>query len=212
MSLTPQITFRNMKSQPRLEEAVLKETTHLERFFDRMTSCRVMIQGPKRQQRNLYHVRIDIRVPKEKLVVDHHPSLHGTLEDLEAPRKSKQTDLERSHRDAVRAIHDAFGEMRRRLQDYVRRMRGMTKQHQPSMPAKVTKLFPGAGYGFVETAEGREIYFHRNSVLDGRFEHLRIGSDVHFVEEPGEHGPQASTVKLLHPKKQARVAAKTRVA
>jgi cold shock CspA family protein len=90
-------------------------------------------------------------------------------------------------------------------------MRGMTKQHQPSMPAKVTKLFPEAGYGFVETAEGREIYFHRNSVLNGRFKRLRIGSDVHFVEEPGEHGPQASTVKLVHPKKQARVAAKTEV-
>jgi cold shock CspA family protein len=211
MNLTSEITFRNMKSQPRLEEAVGKEVARLERFFDRMTSCRVMIQGPKRQERNLYNVRIEIGVPNERLVVDHHPSLHGTLEDLEAPRKSKQTDLERSHRDAVRAIHDAFGEMRRRLQDYVRRMRGMTKQHQPSMPAKVTKLFPEAGYGFVETAEGREIYFHRNSVLNGRFGHLRIGSDVHFVEEPGEHGPQASTVKLLHPKKQARVAAKTRV-
>ncbi|RPH76923.1 MAG: 30S ribosomal protein S30, partial [Nitrospiraceae bacterium] len=91
MNLTPQITFRSMKSQPRLEEAVLKETARLERFFDRMTSCRVMIQGPKRQQRNLYHVRIDIGVPKERLVVDHHPSLHGTLQDLEAPRKSKQT-------------------------------------------------------------------------------------------------------------------------
>jgi cold shock CspA family protein len=211
MNLTSEITFRNMKSQPRLEEAVGKEVARLERFFDRMTSCRVMIQGPKRQERNLYNVRIEIGVPNERLVVDHHPSLHGTLEDLEAPRKSKQTDLERSHRDAVRAIHDAFGEMRRRLQDYVRRMRGMTKQHQPSMPAKVTKLFPEAGYGFVETVEGREIYFHRNSVLNGRFGHLRIGSDVHFVEEPGEHGPQASTVKLLHPKKQARVAAKTRV-
>jgi cold shock CspA family protein len=212
MSLTPQITFRNMKSQPRLEEAVLKETAHLERFFDRITSCRVMIQGPKRQQRNLYHVRIDIGVPKERLVVDHHPSLHGTLQNLEAPRKSKQTDLERSHRDAVRAIHDAFGEMRRRLQDYVRRMRGLTKQHEPSIRAKVAKLLPEAGYGFLETPEGREIYFHRNSVLDGGFENLRIGSDVHFVEEPGEHGPQASTVNLVHPKKQARAAAEPRVA
>ena len=212
MSLTPLITFRSMKSQPRLEEAVGKETARLERFFNRMTSCRVMIQGPKRQQRNLYHVRIDIRVPKEKLVVDHHPSLHGTLEDLEAPRKSKQTDLERSHRDAVRAIHDAFGEMRRRLQDYARRMRGLTKHHEPSIRAKVTKLFPETGYGFLETPDGTEIYFHRNSVLGGGFENLRIGSDVHFVEEPGEHGPQASTVNLVHPKKQARVAVKPRVA
>ncbi len=211
MNLTPQIAFRNMKSQPRLEEAVLKEVARLERFFDRMTSCRVMIQGPKRQERNLYHVRIDIGVPNERLVVDHHPSLHGTLQDLEAPRKSKQTDLERSHRDAVRTIHDAFGEMRRRLQDYVRRMRGLTKQHGSGILAKVTKLFPETGYGFLETPDGREIYFHRNSVLDGRFEHLRIGSDVHFVEEPGEHGPQASTVKVVHPKKQARVAAKTRM-
>jgi cold shock CspA family protein/ribosome-associated translation inhibitor RaiA len=211
MNLTPQITFRNMKSQPRLEEAVGKEVARLERFFDRMTSCRVMIQGPKRQERNLYHVRIDIGVPNERLVVDHHPSLHGTLQDLQTPRKSKQTDLERSHRDAVRTIHDAFGEMRRRLQDYVRRMRGLTKQHGPSILAKVTKLFPETGYGFLETPDGKEIYFHHNSVLDGRFEHLRIGSDVHFVEEPGEHGPQASTVKLVHPKKQARVAAKTQV-
>jgi len=211
MSMTPRITFRSMKSQPRLEEAVLKETARLERFFNRMTSCRVMIDGPKRQQRNLYHVRIDIGVPKEKLVVDHHPSLHGTLQDLEAPRKSKQTDLQRSHRDAVRAIHDAFGETRRRLQDYARRMRGLTKQHDPSISGKVTKLFPETGYGFFETPDGREIYFHRNSVLDRGFEHLRIGSNVHFVEEPGEHGPQASTVKLVHPKKQARAAAKTRV-
>jgi cold shock CspA family protein len=209
--MTAQITFRNMTSQPRLEEAVLKEIARIQRFFDRMTSCRVIIQGPKRQQRNLYNVRIDIRVPKEKLVVDHHPSLHGMLQDLEAPRKSKQTDLERSHRDAVRAIHDAFGEMRRRLQDYVRRMRGLTKKHEPGIPAKVARLFPETGYGFLETPDSREIYFHRNSVLGTRFERLRIGSGVHFVEAPGEHGPQASTVKLVHPRKQARVAAKTRV-
>ncbi|RPH77163.1 MAG: cold shock domain-containing protein [Nitrospiraceae bacterium] len=91
-------------------------------------------------------------------------------------------------------------------------MRGLTKQHEPSTRAKVAKLFPETGYGFLEAPNGREIYFHRNSVLDGGFENLRIGSNVHFVEEPGEHGPQASTVKLVHPKKQARVAAKTRVA
>jgi cold shock CspA family protein len=211
MILTPQITFRNMESEPRLEAAVLKEIDRLERFFDRIMSCRVMIDGPKRQELNVYNVRIELVVPNEDLLVEHHPSLHGTLQDMEEPKKSKQTDLQRAHRDAVRAIHDGFGEMRRRLQDYVRRMRGQTKEHEPGLVAKVTKLFPEMDYGILETTEGREVYFHRNSVLEERFEHLRIGSEVRFAEESGEKGPQASTVKLVQPARQARAAARTKV-
>lgn len=47
----------------------------------------------------------------------------------------------------------------------------------------VAKL-AGEGYGFIETADGREVYFHRNSVLDDAFEHL-VGSEVRFAEEMG---------------------------
>jgi len=43
----------------------------------------------------------------------------------------------------------------------------------------------GEGYGFIETAVGREVYFHRNSVLDDAFEHLTVGSEVRFAEEMG---------------------------
>jgi cold shock CspA family protein len=50
------------------------------------------------------------------------------------------------------------------------------------------------GYGFLETPDGREIYFHRHSVLHPGFDRLAIGR-VLFVEEPGE-GPQASTVAI----------------
>jgi len=46
-------------------------------------------------------------------------------------------------------------------------------------------------------ADGHEVYFHRNSVLDGAFGHLAVGAHVTFAEEMGEKGPQASTVKLL---------------
>jgi cold shock CspA family protein len=42
---------------------------------------------------------------------------------------------------------------------------------------------------FIETADGREVYFHCNSVLDDAFEHLTVGSEVRFVEEMGEKGP-----------------------
>jgi cold shock CspA family protein len=51
----------------------------------------------------------------------------------------------------------------------------------------------GEGYGFIETADGRR----RNSVLDDAIEHLTVGSEVRFVEEMGEKGPQASAVRLV---------------
>jgi cold shock CspA family protein len=47
----------------------------------------------------------------------------------------------------------------------------------------------------LETADRREIYFHRSSVLDGGFDRLKIGVEVRFAEELGEEGPQASTVQ-----------------
>jgi cold shock CspA family protein len=61
--------------------------------------------------------------------------------------------------------------------------------------AKVSKLFPKEGYGFIETLDGREIYFHRNSVLNSAFEHLDIGYEVIFSEEPGDKGPHAITIR-----------------
>ncbi len=83
------------------------------------------------------------------------------------------------------------------MQDYVRRSRGFTKGHVGQPHAKVSKLFPQEGYGFLETPDGREIYFHRHSVLDEGFDRLQIGTEVTFAEEMGKKGPQASTVKRV---------------
>ncbi|MCK4467404.1 MAG: cold shock domain-containing protein, partial [Desulfobacterales bacterium] len=52
------------------------------------------------------------------------------------------------------------------------------------------------GYGFLTTPDGREFYFHKNSVLDDKFKVLKVGMKVRFVEELGEKGAQASTVKV----------------
>jgi len=60
----------------------------------------------------------------------------------------------------------------------------------------VSTLFPERGYGFLTTTDGKEFYFHKNSVLGDKFKNLRIGTKVRFVEELGEKGPQASTVKV----------------
>ena len=95
------------------------------------------------------------------------------------------------------AIRDAFGGARRKLQDYVRRQRGQVKLHEAAPLARVYRLFSEYGFGFLETADEREIYFHKNSVLGGGFAHMEVGSEVYFAEEKGEKGPQASTVKLV---------------
>jgi len=84
------------------------------------------------------------------------------------------------------------------------------KAHEPVPEGRVSKLFAHEGYGFIATGEGREVYFHRNSVLNGGFDRLDVGTRVRFAEEAGKEGPQASTVELVgHNGRKARRAAAT---
>ena len=61
----------------------------------------------------------------------------------------------------------------------------------------MTLFISGEDCGFIETASGREVCFHRNSVLDDAVDALRIGSDVRFVEEDRRQGAQARTVRVI---------------
>ncbi len=83
--------------------------------------------------------------------------------------------------------------MQASIEDYVRELRGAVKTHEAAALGRV-RLEPELDYGFLETPDNREIYFHRNSVLGPGFDKLEIGAEVRFVEEEGEQGPQASTV------------------
>jgi cold shock CspA family protein len=61
----------------------------------------------------------------------------------------------------------------------------------------VSKFFPEEGYSFLDTADGTEIYFHKNSVLNDAFNRLTIVKRATFRGELGEKGAQASTVKAV---------------
>jgi cold shock CspA family protein len=76
-------------------------------------------------------------------------------------------------------------------------MKGDVKTHEKRPIGTVKMLDAEKGYGFLESTDGREIYFHQNSVLDGNFRRLAPGTRVLFSEEMGEKGPQASTIDLL---------------
>ncbi len=73
------------------------------------------------------------------------------------------------------------------------------KSHETPNHGRVVKLFPEEGYGFIETASGEEVYFHRNSVVNEHFGKLKEGDEVRveFAVDESEKGPQATTVKPI---------------
>jgi cold shock CspA family protein len=109
----------------------------------------------------------------------------------------KEAETDNRLLDPVVAVNDAFKRARRQLQDHARRMQGHVKSHDAPPVATVARYNDATGFGFLETEDGREVYFHRNSILDDGARTVAPGTRVTFFEEMGEKGPQASTVKVL---------------
>jgi ribosomal subunit interface protein len=175
-----QIAFRNMDASPAVEAKIRERAAELERFYDRIVSCRVVIEAPHRrhEQGKLFHIRVDLKVPGREIVVKRDPTEHH------------------AHEDIFVAVRDCFDAVRRQLEDYVRRQRGATKAHEVPGHGKVRALIAEQDYGFIEASDGTEVYFHRNAVTNHAFDKLHVGEEVRFSFHPGEgeRGPQASTV------------------
>lgn len=199
MELPVQITFRHMDRTDALEAFIREKATQLDLYYDRIMRCRVIVELPHQRHRsgNLYQVRIDLTVPGGELAISPKGGLHTVQKQTRVERVEKAEKVVTAHEDPYLTIREAFEDARRQLQDYARRQRGKVKTHAVAPHGQVVQLFATDEYGFLESPDGREVYFHKNSVLDKQFEHLKIGTEVSFVEEEGEKGPQASTVKLL---------------
>jgi ribosomal subunit interface protein len=183
MQVPVQITFRHMTVSPALEASIRERVDALERFYDRITGCRVLIEASTHRQRkgNIYHVRVDVTVPGREIVVKRDPGEHHAHEDIHV------------------AVRDAFDAVRRQLEDHIRTARGVTKTHETPNHGRVARLFKEQGYGFIESSTGDEVYMHRNAVAGDGFDALSVGDEVRFAlhEGEGEKGPQASTVVVL---------------
>lgn len=192
-----QITFRNLEPSEALENTIRALAAELDTYHPRIIGCRVLVDVPHRHRERGRHVkvRIELSVPGEDVVVSHEPTRYSAVKDIGEGSLHKDEDIEAVHKYADAAIRQAFEVARRRLQDAVRRQRGAVKTHQPHTHGRVASL--AGDHGFIETSDGREVYFHQASVLDRRFSDLKVGSEVVFAEERGDKGPQASTVRLL---------------
>jgi len=177
-----EIDFQGMAARPDIQAVLATHVAELEQRFDRITACRVVLKAPGGHHRTgaLYEVNSRLALPDGGEVnIDRTPQADERHSDLDF------------------AINDAFKHARRQLQDQVRELQGQVKHHESPPIGTVVQLDPLGKFGLLESSDGHEIYFHRNSVLDGGYSHLAVGSRVTYAEEMGEKGPQASTVKLM---------------
>lgn len=178
-----EISFTNMEPSAAVEARVLEKIDRLERIYGRITSCHVFIDAPHHHHRkgNRFEVRLEVRVPGTELAVNNKPG------DVNA------------HEDIYVAIRDAFAAMERQLKKRKQQARGDVKMHEAPLQGRVEELHPDQDYGRIAATDGRFVYFHRNSVVNGDFDKLSMGDPVELVvrEKESPDGPQASTVRLI---------------
>ena len=179
-----EIAFHNLQSSPAIETELRHHVDKLEHRFGRLVGCRVSVERLHAQHRtgNLFEVHITLTVPGRDIAVSHPPQ--------KARERFANPDIHVS-------IRDAFDAAERRLEAFKGRVRSDTSAPNASaLTGQVTLIEPGADHGFILNNTGSQLYFHRDSVTNGRFEALTQGDKVHYVEEQGEAGPVAAKIRL----------------
>lgn len=175
-----EITFRGMEPSGFIERRIRSKMAELERYYQGIISCRATVEPghQRRRKGNLYSVRLDILVPDKEIVA------------------GRERRFDHSHEDVYVAIRDTFNAAARQLEDYARRRRRRERRQEVPDQGRVLRIYPAEGYGFLELADGTEVYFHQNSVAHGAFGTLDVGDNVRVMVTPGEGemGPQAHAV------------------
>ena len=95
--------------------------------------------------------------------------------------------------DLKNAINEAFRIAERRLSQYKDQLTDRTAEgtHEAAneLLGQVAEIAPAKDFGFLLTASGSLLYFHRNSLLSGDFDRLKAGDEVYYVEDLGDTGP-----------------------
>jgi len=170
-----ELVSRDFKLPRGLRGTIERRVAKLEALAPRLTSCHVAVDRPHGRGRTgmLYQVRLDLRLPGKEFSVT---------------RRSGETPLD--------AVQGAFDAAERRLRTSKGRRATAWRPREEPLHGRVTEVYPTAGYGFLESVDGKRIYFDERSVLHDGFGRLEPGVVVRYAEEDGAEGPQASTVEV----------------
>lgn len=174
------------------------------------------VEGRNLNLRKSWQERIDEE--KERLI-RHHPGLvHNFRVTIEETTSHKQGGFEvrlvavipndtvvvKKKGDSVKPLLvDAFDTLGLQLKELQRKRRQtQTNKVAPALTDEIVStngviknVSPFESYGFIVSTDGREIYFHENSLKDLAIDQLSEGDAVTFGVTEGDKGPQATWVR-----------------
>ena len=173
-----QVEARNLEMRKVWQDKIDEETSRLERHHAGFINhLRLTIEGTAHHKEGGYELRVVASIPNDTVVVK---------------RKGEKV---------VPIVVDAFNTLGMQLKELQRKRRQSFKV--PPEAARGTgsegiikTIYPYESYGFIVTSQGREIYFHENSLKDITMNQLSEGDDVKFGEAEGDKGPCAAWVRV----------------
>jgi len=173
LPLDVHIEGRHLEILPDWREKVEEELARLQKHYhDPILHARVEIIGTGHHRHGAFEVRLAASIPGDTITL------------------IRQGEL------VLPLLVEAFDALDRRLAEHHHVLQQQVKAHEETvLLGRIARLFPGKDYGFIETEDGLEVYFHAHAVKKGTFSHLAPGMPVKFAQEPGEKGPQATWVR-----------------
>lgn len=175
LPLEIEIEGREVDILPEWRDKIEKELAKIQKHtYEQVFHVRVTIIGTRHHRHGAFEVHLVVTVPDQTLVV------------------TRQGDY------VLPLLVESFKALDRQLKEYSHIRQQEVKVHEEfSQKGVVAKIFPDEDYGFIETPDGLEVYFHANAVREGNFEKLAPGMEVEFGQEMGEKGPQATWVRVV---------------
>ncbi len=175
-SIIIDITYRQTKKTPAIAAHIKNQIYKLARHFGHIISCHVVLNNELAKANNggLYHTSITVQVPHSSQMF------------------AKSTP----HSNLYTGIADAFTGIQRQLKQRMRHLHNHAANEKPSLHGVVSDIFPLDKFGFIEDQQGVEYYFNSEHVNNKKFQQLKIGQKILFIEEQTPQGLQAHKIKL----------------
>lgn len=169
------IEGRQVEIMPEWRAKIEAELVRLQQHYhDPILHARVEIIGTSHHRLGAFEVHLVVNVPGDTITLMRQGNMVMPL------------------------VVEAFDALDRRLREHSELVQQKIKTHEEvAEHGKVVRLFPEGDYGFIETDDGLEVYFHANAIKRGKFSSLAPGMAVKFAQESGDQGPQAIWVQPL---------------